>query len=529
MTRIVSSDAPYPPFNSAPLPGVTSATSSKLLIAHLVDVSCLAALGAVAWLVRPSLGFVGVIVGEGLVVLALTRATLGRSPGAYATGTAWVQAGTHQAPGLGRALARVGLLALLLLTVVGPAVSILLARNGQDWIDRLVGTSGVDLRRQPSPTAASYAPRPSPARAVGGAQPAGGSGPDVGRRPAPPPQHAAPAGTRRPERGNLPPGSQFGGRPQPARALGSVPAGAGVPSSPTGRGGRGGAASVSSPTGHAPGPRPVLPVPPLSSPPPVAPPRPGAPGLQPPPLAPPTPVRPVSAPGTGSPAAGAGRTAPPRAVPMPARPAVPSVQPGPAAPRPTRQPAAPTGSPSAATGRTTGGPAPAGGMPPNVAPRRAPNVATGRHRATGPTAPQLHTVRPTVPTQRAPQPSAVTPSGATPRVPGGFLPGAAPSTAPQSEGLTGPIPKVESRPVPTTSQLSRSVLLRPDPTPPGDSKPTPPTGGSGESGSPAQPRLHVVDTKTGAAPQAPATSGPQVHVVGPPRTRRAARRADPPQ
>lgn len=571
MTRTATSDSHFPAFGAPPLPQVASATGGKLLAAHLLDVACLAGLGAVAWLVRPSPGFVGMIVGEGLVVLALTRAILGRSPGAYATGTAWVRVGTNQAPGLGRAFARVGLLTLLLLTVVGPAVSVALSRNGQDWVDRLLGTSGVDVR-QPVPGAAGYARRPANAGASRAG--AGRSAP----LPPPPPQHAAPAGGRRADRGGSRPDSPGEAHAQRSRSRVAVPAGAGLPSAAVGQGSPGGKARTGTPGGPGvsiPMPRPVTPPPTLGAARPASPTGPGArnPGA---PAAPaptgqhpggpgrpgaaipmPRPVTPPPTLGAAHPAAPTGPGARNSGAPNPAPPtAGPRAVPARPTPSSTAQPSAagrdhqagPRVSPAphphsaAATGRASGraNPASAAALPPSITPRRSAEgtgAPSGRHRADGPAAPQLHTVPSSVPTHRAPSPSAVTPAGSTPRVPGGFLPGATPSTAPPSEGLTGPIPKVESRPVPTTAQLSRSVLLRPGPAPAGDGKPkpapagdgkaTPPVGASRDA-SPAQPQVHVIDPRSGKDSQARESAGPQVHVVGPPRTRRAARRAEPP-
>ncbi|WP_084542501.1 hypothetical protein [Buchananella hordeovulneris] len=577
MTRTATSDSHFPAFGAPPLPQVAPATGGKLLTAHLLDVACLAGLGAVAWLVRPSPGFVGMIVGEGLVVLALTRAILGRSPGAYVTGTAWVRVGTNQAPGLGRAFARVGLLTLLLLTVVGPAVSVALSRNGQDWVDRLLGTSGVDVR-QPVPASAGYARRPAN---VGASRAGAGRSAPL---PPPPPQHAAPAGGRRADRGGSRPDSLGEAHSQRARSRVAVPAGAGLPSAAVGQGASGGKDRAGTPTGQHPSgpggpgaaipmPRPVTPPAPLGAARPTAPTgtgarNPGAPTAPTPtgqhPSGPggpgasipmPRPVTPPAPLGAARPTAPTGAGARNPAVPHPAPPA--------AGPRavPTRPPSSRTAQPSTAggehqagprvspvppphsaatTGRANGvNPAPAAALPPNITPRRSAEGTgepSGRHRANGPgpATPRLHTVASSVPTHRAPSPSAVTPSGSTPRVPGGFLPGATPSTTPPSEGLTGPIPKVESRPVPTTAQLSRSVLLRPGPAPTEDGRPKPAPTGGGKStppagASPAQPQVHVIEPRSGKASQSPESAGPQVHVVGPPRTRRAARRAEPPR
>ncbi|RRD51276.1 hypothetical protein EII12_08550 [Buchananella hordeovulneris] len=523
MTRTATSDSHFPAFGAPPLPQVAPATGGKLLTAHLLDVACLAGLGAVAWLVRPSPGFVGMIVGEGLVVLALTRAILGRSPGAYVTGTAWVRVGTNQAPGLGRAFARVGLLTLLLLTVVGPAVSVALSRNGQDWVDRLLGISGVDVR-QPVPASAGYARRPAN---VGASRAGAGRSAPL---PPPPPQHAAPAGGRRADRGGSRPDSLGEAHSQRARSRVAVPAGAGLPSAAVGQGASGGKNRAGTSTGqHPSGPGASIPMPR-----PVTPPAPlGA-------------ARPTTPTGTGARNPAVPHPAPPAAGPraVPTRPpssrtAQPSTAGGEHQAGPRVSPVPPPHS-AATTGRANGvNPAPAAALPPNITPRRSAEGTgepSGRHRADGPgpATPRLHTVASSVPTHRAPSPSAVTPSGSTSRVPGGFLPGATPSTTPPSEGLTGPIPKVESRPVPTTAQLSRSVLLRPGPAPTEDGRPKPAPTGGGKStppagASPAQPQVHVIEPRSGKASQSPESAGPQVHVVGPPRTRRAARRAEPPR
>jgi len=62
-----------------------------------------------------------------------------------------VKEGTDHAPGLalqtGRSLIMVG----LHLTVLGPLITCLTTKDGQDWIDRLVGTACTQLVKESSP------------------------------------------------------------------------------------------------------------------------------------------------------------------------------------------------------------------------------------------------------------------------------------------------------------------------------------------------------------------------------------------
>jgi len=131
---------------------VSPASATSRLLALLVDALVLLAAGLVGWALLDSQVLAAMTAVEALAVLTLVRAVTGRSPGALATRTAMVRAGTQTAPGLWPALARQALLVALGLTVLGPVVTVALSRDGRDWVDRLVGTGAVDLRERHDPT-----------------------------------------------------------------------------------------------------------------------------------------------------------------------------------------------------------------------------------------------------------------------------------------------------------------------------------------------------------------------------------------
>jgi hypothetical protein len=119
------------------------------LASYLADLAVLAGLSAVSMLFTRSWILPAIVAVELYAVLTLFRARTGRSPGAYLTKTAAVQAGTDHAPGLKAQLVRAALFGLLQLTVVGPLISLLASKEGQDWMDRLAGIVVCDLRERP--------------------------------------------------------------------------------------------------------------------------------------------------------------------------------------------------------------------------------------------------------------------------------------------------------------------------------------------------------------------------------------------
>ena len=131
---------------------MSPASATSRLLALLVDALVLLAAGLVGWALLDSQVLAAMTAVEALAVLTLVRAVTGRSPGALATRTAMVRAGTQTAPGLWPALARQALLVALGLTVLGPVVMVALSRDGRDWVDWLVGTGAVDLRERHDPT-----------------------------------------------------------------------------------------------------------------------------------------------------------------------------------------------------------------------------------------------------------------------------------------------------------------------------------------------------------------------------------------
>lgn len=147
------------PATTSPVPtgALAPASGMKRACAYLTDVVCIAAVAGLVWLLFPSLVIAGIVVVQMAVVFSLLRARTGRTPGALLTRTAAVAEGTSRAPGLKRQLIRSVLMTLLHLTVVGPLISILLGRDGRDWMDRVCGTASADLRK---PTASAEQAQP---------------------------------------------------------------------------------------------------------------------------------------------------------------------------------------------------------------------------------------------------------------------------------------------------------------------------------------------------------------------------------
>ena len=133
--------------STAPTGVLAPASGAKLACAYLTDAVCVAAVAGLVWLLFPSLVITGIVVLQMAVVFSLLRARTGRTPGALLTRTAAVTEGTSRAPGLKRQLIRSMLMTLLHITALGPLISILLGRDGQDWMDRICGTASADLRK----------------------------------------------------------------------------------------------------------------------------------------------------------------------------------------------------------------------------------------------------------------------------------------------------------------------------------------------------------------------------------------------
>ena len=171
------------PATTSPVPtgALAPASGMKRACAYLTDVVCIAAVAGLIWLLFPSLVIAGIVVVQMAVVFSLLRARTGRTPGALLTRTAAVAEGTSRAPGLKRQLIRSVLMTLLHLTVVGPLISILLGRDGRDWMDRVCGTASADLRK---PTASAEQAQPqgafSPHGEFAAAQALDGSPSDAG-------------------------------------------------------------------------------------------------------------------------------------------------------------------------------------------------------------------------------------------------------------------------------------------------------------------------------------------------------------
>lgn len=131
------------------------ATGGALITAYLIDLACLVAITALSWWFYPSIAIAVIVALETWIVGTLIRAHSGRTPGAFAMQVAAISmapvatdAGLEagHAPGLARQSAHSLIMLLLHATVVGPAVTWVIARDGQTWVDRVCGMGNLDVR-----------------------------------------------------------------------------------------------------------------------------------------------------------------------------------------------------------------------------------------------------------------------------------------------------------------------------------------------------------------------------------------------
>lgn len=131
------------------------ATGGALVTAYLIDLACLFAITALSWWFYPSIAIAVIVALETWIVGTLIRAHSGRTPGAFAMQVAAISmapvatdAGPEagHAPGLARQSAHSLIMLLLHATVVGPAVTWAIARDGQTWVDRVCGMGNLDVR-----------------------------------------------------------------------------------------------------------------------------------------------------------------------------------------------------------------------------------------------------------------------------------------------------------------------------------------------------------------------------------------------
>lgn len=131
------------------------ATGGALVTAYLIDLACLVAITALSWWFYPSIVIAVIVALETWIVGTLIRAHSGRTPGAFAMQVAAISmapvatdAGLEagHAPGLARQSAHSLIMLLLHATVVGPAVTWAIARDGQTWVDRVCGMGNLDVR-----------------------------------------------------------------------------------------------------------------------------------------------------------------------------------------------------------------------------------------------------------------------------------------------------------------------------------------------------------------------------------------------
>lgn len=131
------------------------ATGGALVTAYLIDLACLVTITALSWWFYPSIAIAVIVALETWIVGTLIRAHSGRTPGAFAMQVAAISmapvatdAGPEagHAPGLARQSAHSLIMLLLHATVVGPAVTWAIARDGQTWVDRVCGMGNLDVR-----------------------------------------------------------------------------------------------------------------------------------------------------------------------------------------------------------------------------------------------------------------------------------------------------------------------------------------------------------------------------------------------
>ena len=131
------------------------ATGGALVTAYLIDLACLVAITALSWWFYPSIAIAVIVALETWIVGTLIRAHSGRTPGAFVMQVAAISmapvatdAGPEagHAPGLARQSAHSLIMLLLHLSVIGPAVTWVIARDGQTWVDRVCGMGNLDVR-----------------------------------------------------------------------------------------------------------------------------------------------------------------------------------------------------------------------------------------------------------------------------------------------------------------------------------------------------------------------------------------------
>ena len=194
----------------------------RRLLAHLIDLLAVLALGAAAYVPTASSLLAGVVAAEAALGLAFWEARTGRTLGKSLLGIRVAQTGRPFAPGLRREAIRAGVLGLgHLVAMVGQFVLIASAAldrtgRGQGWHDRLAGTTVLDVR-EGAATAASRRPRGDERYAP---RPDGSGGPARAPAPAQHAQHAQQGGSaanQHPVAPGQPPVPQWQGQPSPAQ------------------------------------------------------------------------------------------------------------------------------------------------------------------------------------------------------------------------------------------------------------------------------------------------------------------------
>jgi len=103
-------------------------------------------LSAATWPLWRSWFIVALVAVELYVILAFIRGRTGRTAGSLAMRIVAIQADAMWTPGLRRQAVRSAIFGLLHVTVVGPLITLLVTRDGRDWIDHIAGTASVSLK-----------------------------------------------------------------------------------------------------------------------------------------------------------------------------------------------------------------------------------------------------------------------------------------------------------------------------------------------------------------------------------------------
>lgn len=166
------------------------------VVAYLVDLFLVAAVAAVTYWLLESWVIAAILVIEIGLVFTIARAARGWTLGGWLTKTVARSAQEDRPPGIAAQGLRSLIMGVLHFTVIGPLVTIMLTKDGQDWVDRVTKMENRSLRPAPAPGVAEPS-APKGAEPRGSSPPAAPSfppaaGPPI-QAPAPVTQPSAPA------------------------------------------------------------------------------------------------------------------------------------------------------------------------------------------------------------------------------------------------------------------------------------------------------------------------------------------------